>query len=312
MTQNEEQTGGEGGPCKREVILDLATGVVRPFIAQRPLLSSAHIPWSGVLLEHHAVAATDIHEVSFCKHVLALHLSPAIAFEWKSDGHWKTTLKQAGELSIVPAGVPFSARSDSPAEFILVSLDEPSLHRIASKETNLDNLELTLNLAVGDPLLAAIVGALKFDVESGHACGRLYGDSMIAALSAHLIRSYTVQAPRLKRRAGGLGKKQFRDVIEYIHAHVVENISLDTLAGVTGLSPFHFARMFKQSSGLAPHQYHLKCRLERARELLLSKEARIADVAAQLGFCDQSHFAAHFKRAFGATPGQFLNENSRS
>ncbi|HKQ40341.1 MAG TPA: helix-turn-helix transcriptional regulator, partial [Verrucomicrobiae bacterium] len=81
-----------------------------------------------------------------------------------------------------------------------------------------------------------------------------------------------------------------------------------SLAGAAGLSPFHFARLFKRSTGLSPHQYVLRCRVERARGLLMRSKASIAEVAVEVGFCDQSHLAAHFKRVYGVSPKAFLQQ----
>jgi AraC family transcriptional regulator len=100
-------------------------------------------------------------------------------------------------------------------------------------------------------------------------------------------------------------------VIEFMNDRASEDISLHAIAAVAELSPFHFARLFKKSTGVSPHQYLIQCRLERAKRFLLQSSASIADVALRSGFCDQSHFTAHFKRAFGFTPKAFLRQTGR-
>nr|WP_058998923.1 helix-turn-helix transcriptional regulator [Leptolyngbya sp. NIES-2104] len=72
------------------------------------------------------------------------------------------------------------------------------------------------------------------------------------------------------------------------------------------MSPHHFSRLFKQSTGLSPHQYVIRCRVERAKQLLLKGEMTIAEVAATVGFYDQSHFAHYFRRLMGVTPKALL------
>jgi AraC family transcriptional regulator len=72
------------------------------------------------------------------------------------------------------------------------------------------------------------------------------------------------------------------------------------------VSPYHFARLFKHSTGLPPHQYVIACRVERAKELLRERDRLpLADVAAEVGFSSQSHFTRHFKRLVGVTPRRF-------
>jgi AraC family transcriptional regulator len=78
------------------------------------------------------------------------------------------------------------------------------------------------------------------------------------------------------------------------------------LAAVARLSPFHFARQFKEATGLPPHQYVISRRVERAKQLLQEgAELSLAEVAAHVGFSDQSQFSHHFKRHVGVTPGRF-------
>jgi AraC family transcriptional regulator len=103
-----------------------------------------------------------------------------------------------------------------------------------------------------------------------------------------------------------LSKHKLRAVIEYIHEHLDADLSLDHLAAVAHVSPYHFARLFKNSTGLPPHQYVIACRIERAKELLRQRDRLpIAEVATEVGFAHQSHFTRHFKRLVGVTPRRF-------
>lgn len=92
---------------------------------------------------------------------------------------------------------------------------------------------------------------------------------------------------------------------EFLSDNIAEKVSLDCLARETGLSRYHFLRVFKKATGLPPHRYHLQCRVERAKGLLLSGMP-IADAALETGFVDQSHFTHKFKQFTGATPSQYL------
>ena len=78
------------------------------------------------------------------------------------------------------------------------------------------------------------------------------------------------------------------------------------MAAIAHISPYHFARQFKTSTGLPPHQYVIARRVERAKQLLqAATELSLAEVAHSAGFSDQSQFSRHFKRLVGVTPGQF-------
>lgn len=124
-------------------------------------------------------------------------------------------------------------------------------------------------------------------------------------LMGQLIRSFVQPRSVSGPLKGGLSGRQLSRARDYIQANFGGELQLDQLAGAVGLSRYHFARMFKLSTGLAPHQYVNKVRVQRGREMLESGLPQ-AEVAALCGFSHQSHFAAHFKRQFGVTPGQYL------
>ena len=90
-----------------------------------------------------------------------------------------------------------------------------------------------------------------------------------------------------------------------MHDRLAENLALSQVAAEAGLSVFHFARLFKQTTGLAPHQYLIQCRVERAKQMILASSTATAVIAQQVGFCDQSHLTVHFRRIYGVTPKQF-------
>lgn len=131
---------------------------------------------------------------------------------------------------------------------------------------------------------------------------------MANALSVHLLSRYTNRDPILKYYKGKLSQQQLKRVIDYIYSHLDENISLVELASVMQLSEYHFARLFKQTTGIAPHQYHLQCRVEQTKKLLLQKDSTIAEIAQMVGFASQGHLNYHFKRQVGMTPKQFLQQ----
>ena len=108
------------------------------------------------------------------------------------------------------------------------------------------------------------------------------------------------------RKPSGLSARRLRAVLRYIREHLHATLTLRDLAAVAHLSPYHFARRFKESTGLSPHRYIIARRIERAKELLRGEEElTLAQVAARAGFWDQGHFTRHFKRLVGVTPRRF-------
>ncbi|HYZ15749.1 MAG TPA: AraC family transcriptional regulator [Candidatus Acidoferrum sp.] len=100
---------------------------------------------------------------------------------------------------------------------------------------------------------------------------------------------------------------RLRTSVEYIRNHLDDDLSLKELAGRVEMSTYQFVRMFREGTGIPPHQYILRERIAMAKKMLTDPNCPIADIAAQLRFADQSHFGSVFKRLVGATPLSFRN-----
>jgi AraC family transcriptional regulator len=108
---------------------------------------------------------------------------------------------------------------------------------------------------------------------------------------------------------GGLPGGALHRVRAYIDDHIGERISLDELARQAGVSRFHFARQFRLSTGESPMGYLRRQRIERSKSILQTRHSTIAEVAARLGFSDQSHFTRIFGRLVGVSPGSFARSD---
>ena len=104
---------------------------------------------------------------------------------------------------------------------------------------------------------------------------------------------------------GGLPKTRLNRALEYIEANLDRDLHLDELAKACGFSSFHFAKLFKQSTGASPHQYVLERRLERAKALLRMPELSLSQISLDTGFADQSHLTNVFRKFLGVSPAKF-------
>jgi methylglyoxal synthase len=104
---------------------------------------------------------------------------------------------------------------------------------------------------------------------------------------------------------GSLPGHKLRRVSEFIEAHIDQPIRLRQLAATAGVSPFHFHRQFRRATGLTPHQYTVQRRIEHAKLLLSTSELPLVEVAARVGFSDQSRFTTTFRRMMSTTPGNY-------
>ena len=112
-------------------------------------------------------------------------------------------------------------------------------------------------------------------------------------------------APLRPQIRGGLPPRALRRVREFIEAHLEQTISIQALATTAGLSMYHFARAFKQSEGMTPHDYLVQCRVRRARDLLAATDLPLSEIALAAGFADQSHCARRFREHVGVTPSSY-------
>lgn len=134
------------------------------------------------------------------------------------------------------------------------------------------------------------------------AASRLERETLLLELLIKLITRYAEERPRLayfKKEHSAVKRAK-----EYIEANYAVNISLEDLAHITHLSPFHLNRVFSKASGLPPHAFQTQVRIAKARKLLAEGKP-ISEVTYETGFADQSHFTRHFKRMFGITPSNF-------
>lgn len=150
--------------------------------------------------------------------------------------------------------------------------------------------------------------ALRHELLTGGPGGRLCAESLANVLIVQLIRQMSARQGSnggIRGLSGRLTPHAFRAVEEYIHAHLDQNIALADLADVAHLSEFHFARLFKQTTGLPPHQFVIHQRVERAKRLIVAGRLSLAQIAIGVGFSDQSQLNRHFKRLVGVTPKRF-------
>jgi AraC family transcriptional regulator len=209
---------------------------------------------------------------------------------------------------LVPAGSPARWRWRGHNDALHIYLEPGFLERVAILAFDLDADRLTVPPLDGLdlPPLRAAMGAVGAELTSGGAGGRLAAEALGNVLAVQLIRHLLAPRQPARRRHGTLPQARLRAVVEYIEEHIGGGPTLEQIAAIAGLSPYHFARQFKAATGLPPHQYVIMRRVERAKSLLRAgTDLALAQLAARAGFSDQSQFSHHFKRIVGVTPGQF-------
>ena len=150
-----------------------------------------------------------------------------------------------------------------------------------------------------DALLRQLARGLVEEVGQG-PMDRLLADSLMAALAMRVAQRFCPAQP-----APELPRPRLRRVLDYIEAHLERELTLAELSGIACLSPCHLSRSFKQEIGIGPQRYTMQRRVERAKALLRHDDETLVGIAALVGFADQSHFTAAFRRETGMTPGRY-------
>jgi len=253
--------------------------------------SSSGRGWSGLDVAEVIHPLDDFALPAIPRHVLVINLgSPSEIKEHLvgRQGHLGT-----GNLVILPAGAPTSWHLEREGEVrhLHLYLSPTLIQKIAaSEDINPDSVELIDALS------------LLSELRSDGLGGKLYVESLATILGIHLLRHHSsVKLPSLSK-SFGLPRTMLRQVITYIEEHLAEDLSLSDIAAVVHLSPYHFARLFKESVGFPPHQYVIQRRVERAKLLLSTTNWSLTAIAHTVGFAHESHLALHFKRLTGMAP----------
>ncbi len=273
---------------------------------QPSLCTSDGTDWDGIFLVHNRQPAWEMPTNRLAQTILSINIGSSAKIERIIDGRLQREQFFNGNVAIYPADVDYRLRWDRDAEVLLLGID-PVLLNLAADEMDLETAQLMPILAMQDPLIQGMALALKVELKSQQMSGKLYADAIAQTLALHLLRNYSTHQPIIQLPTGGMPKHKLHQATDYINDHLEQELSLSNLAAVVQMSPFHFARLFKQSTGLAPHQFVIRCRVERAKELLLQGKLGIADIAVEVGFANQSHLTRHFKRIVGVTPRAVLD-----
>jgi AraC family transcriptional regulator len=278
----------------------------------RIVLSSVGTKWIDVAVEQHEFSSIELADTMFKRHAIAINIGQAVTWEFKKQGRVQRFVKARGAISFFPSHQPFSGwlkvERGVFGNALLLALDDVFIGRVAKGlEFDADRIELVEQRRRTDPTIRHIAMALRAGVQTGAALDRMYGEALSTALAVHLLGEYGAAVLRVKRQYGALSRKKLVRAVEYIQDQLNADLTVSGIAQAVGMSPDHFTRLFKKSTGQTPYEYVIEARLKKAKDLLTTGKFTISEVAFHVGFADQSHLTRHFKRVFGLTPKRLLS-----
>lgn len=222
---------------------------------------------------------------------------------WEDGKQLPVTPLLRGMTSVYDLRRAVTAHSQRPFHSINFAVPLRRLDELGDDRPRQASLIASQRLGFHDPVIEALAKALLPALEHPKSASPLFVDYVLLALRAHVAYRFGDAPPRRPR--GGLATWQERRAKAVLEAGLAGTLSIADVARECSLSVAQFARAFKQSTGLAPHQFLTQRRIERARELLQHTELPLADIAMRCGFADQSHFSKVFRRVIGTSPGSF-------
>ena len=269
---------------------------------------SEHLSAGPVTLTHGISRPMEGRYVAAAQVIVAVHDGKSFEMDWRgaeSDRLQSSTVSH-GQAHIGDARLPFWVRYRASPSFFAVALDEAFVTDIWQKGFDREgDFIIRTSIGIEDPVISRLGALGRRELSDGGVGGRLYLEGLATLLTVHLLRGFGSSRPALPQYRGGLAPRQMRRVLDYIDAHLTDELGLVELSTIAGLSPNHFGEAFKTSVGKSPHRFVMEKRVQHAMDLLRHEKRSIAEIAHAAGFSSQNRLTENFRRVTGLTPGQF-------
>ena len=206
-----------------------------------------------------------------------------------ADGTRNETVVRAPHAWIVPPGTPAGYYSTLPARVVHLAMDPDGCER-----------EIVDRVVAYDRYVRNVASVLGAAFRVGPLPDETYLARTARELAFHVGSYYG--RPAKRARCAGLSPERVARALKLIEENLAKPIHVDEIAAEINMSPFHFARMFKQSTGYSPHFYITLKRMDQAKEMLANTGLALAEVAQRLGYSTQAHFTGVFRAYSGTTP----------
>ena len=260
-----------------------------------------------VIRNRHQVRESVIKPDKLTYHLITVYMGAPSRQQSLLSGRNYNILQTAGNVAVISAATALKSWYDEAEQDDVYLHLEPDFVRTVAlgADLNPDKIEIVTTLDSRSPIIETTARMAFDELQRGGdaTATNLYADSLANLLAIQLLREYSSEKlPPAKQYVNGLTNKKLALILDLIESDLAEDLSLKVLAHAAGLSEYHFLRMFKQSTGLTPHQYVISQRIERAKELLQKTQMTITEIAYLLGFSTPAHFTHHFRRKTGITP----------
>jgi AraC family transcriptional regulator len=287
-------------------ILSHREGSVQPMFDAAPIGPLS--PSSSLLVERRDLEPTSWQSHLHEDQLLHFFMKPAvIGFSLKDAATVKIPISP-GQAVFCPRKEWHNVRWDEGISVLSIRIPDSAIMDAARERLTEGSLEIVPTDVVTDDRLTHLLFALDAERARGYSTGKLFVDSIETALANILLTSFNTFTPRSIPGKGGMAPHVLRRVLEFMHANMDKQIDLKDLADCAGLSLSHFSLQFRASTNQSPHQYMLRLRIERSKELLKDFRLSVLDVGLEVGFRNQQHFATVFRNSVGVPPSVYRTQ----
>jgi AraC family transcriptional regulator len=206
-----------------------------------------------------------------------------------------------GTVHVTGPSVPVRCLFRGPYDILHLHVPNRLVAECAGETTGGTTLMRSLNGVPRRDMTIEVLSRALLDADRvGGPLGQLYADSIGVAIIARLLAAEDRR--REPQKVGALARWRLKRAIDYFEAEIGKPVRLAAVASSAGLTRMHFAAQFRAATGLSPHEYLVRRRIERAQEMLTETGMSLVDIALSVGFQTQSHFTSVFKRYTGQPP----------
>jgi AraC family transcriptional regulator len=287
-------------------ILSHREGSVQPMFDADPIGPLS--PSSSLLVERRDLEPTSWQSHLHEDQLLQFFMKPAV-IEFSLKNAATTRIPVApGQAVFCPRKEWHNVRWDEGISVLSIRIPDSAIMDAARERLTERSLEIVPTDVVTDDRLTHLLFALDAERSRGYSTGKLFVDSIETALANILLTSFNTFTPRSIPGKGGMAPHVLRRVVEFMHASMDKQIGLKDLADCAGLSLSHFSFQFRASTNQSPHQYMLRLRIERSKELLKEFRLSVLDIGLEVGFRNQQHFATVFRNSVGVPPSVYRTQ----
>ena len=272
-----------------------------------PILSSRSDLLRGGLLRRWCNTTGGMRQPPLDHHLVVVHLGGPKHVRRSGDGPTRHADISPGQITVTPAGSAYDWQTQGPVDFAHLYICPKRLDRAVHQAFDREprSIQLQDRLGLSDGLLERLISTMIEELAAEETPSKPYFETLFDAAVLRVIRVATNASQMTGSARQALAPIKLRRVKAFIEAHLDEDLDLQALADVAGLSRFHFSRAFQQTTGCSPYLFVTRTRIERAKLALTQTNAPLVEVARAHGYNSGAQFSSAFRKITGVCPREW-------